>query len=58
MSSDAGWFKSSYSSGGNDSCVEVRISTAVEVRDTKDRDSGSLHLPASAWEAFLSVHRR
>jgi len=58
VSSDAGWFKSSYSSSGNDTCVEIRISTAVEVRDTKDRDSGVLRLPAPAWEAFLSVHRR
>ncbi|MEC3973736.1 DUF397 domain-containing protein [Amycolatopsis sp. H20-H5] len=48
------WFKSSYSGGGNDECVEVAISATVGVRDTKDRDSGALDLPVTAWEAFLT----
>jgi hypothetical protein len=52
------WFKSSRSSGGSDSCVEVRITdVTVGVRDTKDRKSGSLELTARAWEAFLGTQR-
>jgi hypothetical protein len=55
---NTGWFKSTHSDSGNDSCVEVRIDgAAVAVRDTKDRDSGMLDLTAGAWEAFLGLHR-
>jgi hypothetical protein len=55
---NTGWFKSSQSSSGNDTCVEVRITgTAVGVRDTKDRASGALDLTARAWEAFLGTQR-
>lgn len=39
--SDATWFKSSYSAT-QDACVEVAItSTAIGVRDTKDRNGGT-----------------
>jgi hypothetical protein len=53
---DTHWFKSSYSSSGNDQCVEVRITdAAVDVRDTKARESGALTLPAHAWTALLTT---
>lgn len=44
--------KSSYSTPGN--CVEVALAPdVVRVRDTKDRDGGTLALPSPAWAAFL-----
>jgi len=49
------WRKSSYSSS-DANCVEVATTPAVVgIRDTKDRDGGTLTLPAPAWAAFLVV---
>jgi hypothetical protein len=48
------WRKSSYS-GSNGSCVETASSTGVVlVRDTTDRDGGTLAFAASAWRAFAA----
>ena len=49
------WRKSSYSSNGGGECVEVGDLTvgAVVVRDTKDRDGGTLNFSATAWSAFV-----
>jgi hypothetical protein len=50
----AAWKKSSYSAQQTD-CVEFAPTEAgALVRDTKDRDSGHLTLPAASWEAFLN----
>lgn len=46
------WAKSSHSSG-NGNCVEARRLDAVEVRDTKDRDGGTLSFSPGSWTAFL-----
>ncbi|TDC94743.1 DUF397 domain-containing protein [Saccharopolyspora aridisoli] len=52
--SDATWFKSSYSAT-QDECVEVAItSTAIGVRDTKDRDGGTLVFDNTTWSTFLT----
>lgn len=49
------WFKSSYSGGGGDNCVEVAAtSDAVHVRDSKDTDAGRLSLAPTAWSAFTT----
>jgi Domain of unknown function (DUF397) len=50
----AKWHKSTRSSGGN-SCVEVsdNLPQIVAVRDTKDRDGGTLIFTRSQWSAFL-----
>ena len=47
------WRKSSFS-GSNGSCVEVATAEGVAVRDTTDRDGGTLIFTAEAWQAFLS----
>lgn len=55
--SGARWFTSSYTTGngGDGSCVEVAFTDqAVAVRDTKDRDGGTLAVPAPAWTHFLT----
>lgn len=52
---DKAWRKSSYSGNGGN-CVEVgRAGSAVAVRDTKDRDGGTLAFSASAWATFVST---
>jgi len=48
------WRKSSFS-GQNGSCVETASSSgAVLVRDTTDRDGGTLTFNAQAWRVFAS----
>ena len=48
------WRKSTRSSGG-DNCVEVatNLDGVVPVRDTKDRDGGTLAFGPEAWTAFV-----
>jgi hypothetical protein len=48
----AAWRKASYS-GSQAECVEVADTTnVVLVRDTADRDSGTLAFTAAAWQTF------
>ena len=52
---DSAWFKSSYSGPNNGNCVEVALRPAtVHVRDSKDRQGGSLAFSAEAWTAFTA----
>ncbi|MBJ7001589.1 MULTISPECIES: DUF397 domain-containing protein [Streptomyces] len=48
------WFTSSYSSNGGN-CVEVatNVPGTVPVRDTKDRDAGTLTFRTDSWSAFV-----
>ncbi|MCG7523841.1 DUF397 domain-containing protein [Streptomyces sp. OfavH-34-F] len=49
------WFKSSYSEGSGNACVEVALHPhAVRIRDSKDVSLPHLHLSASSWSAFLN----
>ncbi|MBU6534661.1 DUF397 domain-containing protein [Streptomyces sp. NPDC057245] len=49
------WFKSSYSSGEGGACVEVAShTTAIHVRDSKERGGPQLAFPRSAWSGFLA----
>jgi hypothetical protein len=51
------WRKSSFS-GQNGSCVETASSSGVVlVRDTTDRDGGTLSFTADAWRTFLRTLR-
>jgi Domain of unknown function (DUF397) len=47
------WRKSTYS-GENGSCVEVGNGNGVLVRDTTDRDGGTLAFSADAWASFTA----
>ena len=48
------WRKSSYSEGNGGSCVETASADgAVLVRDTTDREGGTLTFSAEAWQAFM-----
>ncbi|MFJ3651488.1 DUF397 domain-containing protein [Streptomyces murinus] len=48
------WFTSSHSSNGGD-CVEVatNVPGTVPVRDTKDRNAGTLAFRTNSWSAFV-----
>lgn len=53
MSSDMAWRTSSYSGGESGACVEIAIAGRRFVRDTKNRDGGSLNWPEASFNAFL-----
>ncbi|MEU0856499.1 DUF397 domain-containing protein [Streptomyces sp. SID685] len=51
-----GWFKSSYSGGTNDNCVEIASGhTVVPVRDSKDSRGPALLFSADSWAAFVAA---
>jgi Domain of unknown function (DUF397) len=49
------WRKSSYSSGDGGQCVEVASAEDIAVRDTTNRDGGTLTFTAGAWQNFLNA---
>jgi hypothetical protein len=52
----ARWRKSTRSSTNGGDCVEVadNLPDVVLVRDTKDRDGGTLTFGPTAWRAFVT----
>ncbi|MEU6131120.1 DUF397 domain-containing protein [Saccharopolyspora sp. NPDC047091] len=51
----ATWFTSSYSNSQNE-CVEVTLAPGgAGVRDTKDRNGGTLTFNRTTWSAFLNT---
>jgi hypothetical protein len=48
---DSNWRKASYSNGSG-ACVEVASGVTILVRDTTDRDGGTLTFSAEAWKRF------
>ena len=55
---DNTWRKSSYSSGSGGNCVETGTADGVVlVRDTTDRDGGTLAIDAGSWMTFLNTIR-
>ncbi|MFE5243566.1 MULTISPECIES: DUF397 domain-containing protein [unclassified Streptomyces] len=49
------WFKSSYSGGDGDSCIEVAVSSeTVHVRDSKVEEGPRLALTPSSWAPFVA----
>jgi hypothetical protein len=53
----ATWRKSRYSNGGENACVEVASTDGLLVRDTTNRDGGTLIFSAEAWERFTASLR-
>ncbi|GGQ24465.1 DUF397 domain-containing protein [Streptomyces roseolilacinus] len=50
------WFKSSYSGGEGDNCVEVAVRPeAVHIRDSKDKRVRPLVVTPAAWAAFAAL---
>lgn len=55
MELDPRWRKSSYSGNGGANCVEAGNAPGlVLVRDTTDRDGGTLAFTADAWRNLLA----
>jgi hypothetical protein len=56
----ARWHKSSRSNGNGGACVEVadNLPGRVFVRDTKDRDGGTLAFGPVQWAAFVELAKR
>jgi len=52
-----GFHKSSYSNDGGH-CVEVREGRDTLVRDTQNREAGTLSFPADEWRALLAAEAR
>lgn len=55
----ARWRKSTRSGGNGGNCVEVadNLPGVVLVRDTKDRDGGTLTFSAQSWRGFVTMTR-
>ncbi|MET9290787.1 DUF397 domain-containing protein [Streptomyces sp. NPDC003077] len=59
MAPESTWYKSSYSGGTGNSCVEIaRLTDGVGVRDSKDVGGPALRVRASAWTAFVDFVTR
>jgi len=56
----ATWRKASHSTGNGGGCVEAGVAEPglVLVRDTTDRDGGTLTFTATAWSAFAIELKR
>ncbi len=53
MEDTLNWRKASYSGNGGGNCVEVAtVPGSVAVRDTANRDGGTLAFTADAWQTF------
>lgn len=55
MSERLKWFKSSYSDNEGGNCVEVALSAAVHIRDSKVPAGSELRVTVPAWSAFISA---
>jgi len=57
---DARWRTATRSSNNGGDCVEVadNLPGRVLVRDSKDRDGGTLAFAPAAWRAFVDLARR
>ena len=51
---DRAWFKSSFSGGACNNCVEIALLPGeIAVRDSKDRQGPVLVFTPAEWQAFL-----
>ncbi|KAA5836391.1 DUF397 domain-containing protein [Saccharopolyspora hirsuta] len=56
MANGLNWRKSSRSGSGASNCVELAIGESVTcIRDTKDRDGGTLRVGQPSWASFLAT---
>ncbi|MDG4762734.1 DUF397 domain-containing protein [Solwaraspora sp. WMMD406] len=60
MSSEPTWRKSTRSNGNSGDCVEVadNLPGRVLVRDTKNRDGGTLAFAPHAWRSFVELAKQ
>jgi uncharacterized protein DUF397 len=48
------WRTATYSSAQGGACIEVASADGVMIRDTTNRDGGTLTVTAAAWTVFLN----
>lgn len=59
MNDDSGWIMSSRSAGNGGSCVEARRHEgAIEVRNSKHPDAGTVRFTVEEWDSFLFGAKR
>lgn len=56
LAPDHAWFKSSYSDGMGNNCLEAAHlpPTAIAIRDSKNPTGPALLLPPTTWTAFVA----
>lgn len=55
MANEPTWRVATYTGSNGGNCVEVGgTNRTILVRDTKDRDGGTLTIPAAAWQSFAN----
>jgi Domain of unknown function (DUF397) len=54
---DSAWRKSTFSDANGGGCIEVATNGVVLVRDTTDREGGTLNFSAEAWTEFVATIR-
>ncbi|MFF8368468.1 MULTISPECIES: DUF397 domain-containing protein [Streptomyces] len=55
MNTELAWFKSSYSGGTGEACIEVAACPGtVHVRDSKDTSRPSLTVSSASWASFVA----
>lgn len=54
---ESAWRKSTYSDANGGQCVEVAADVTVRVRDTINRDGGTLSFTAATWHEFTASLR-
>ncbi|OIJ95250.1 DUF397 domain-containing protein [Streptomyces colonosanans] len=55
LAPDHAWFKSSYSDGNGQNCVEVaHVAPHIGIRDSKNPHGPALLLPSHAWTEFIA----
>ncbi|MBL1098802.1 DUF397 domain-containing protein [Streptomyces coffeae] len=61
MAPEDAWYKSSYSGGSGNSCVEIADVTAtrgvIGVRDSKKPDGPALQFSPDGWSSFIGLVR-
>ncbi|MGQ0837854.1 DUF397 domain-containing protein [Actinokineospora sp.] len=56
--SGARWRRSSFSDNGSGNCVEIAlVGTSTAIRDSKNRDGGTLIVTPRQWTGLLAVAR-
>ncbi|CAM5585657.1 DUF397 domain-containing protein [Streptomyces canus] len=50
---DLAWFKSSYSDSSGGECVEVAMTSAIHIRDSKAPTAPHVTVSPTAWTTFL-----
>ncbi|MFF2402710.1 DUF397 domain-containing protein [Streptomyces goshikiensis] len=48
------FFKSSYSDGAGNNCVEVALARQVHIRDSKDKTRPYVQMQPATWSSFVT----